>query len=81
MRQGGRQTRHRARQIAATGAKGLFGRPTVIKNVLSLCAVPHILADGAQNYADYGVGRSRGTMPIQLAGNIATAGSMRRLSA
>jgi formate dehydrogenase iron-sulfur subunit len=54
--------------------KGLFGRPTVINNVLSLAAVPFILAEGAQAYADYGVGRSRGTMPIQLAGNIRHGG-------
>ena len=54
--------------------KGLFGRPTVINNVLSLAAVPFILAEGAKAYADYGVGRSRGTMPIQLAGNIRYGG-------
>ena len=54
--------------------KGLFGRPTVINNVLSLAAVPFILAEGAKAYADYGMGRSRGTMPIQLAGNIKHGG-------
>ena len=53
---------------------GLFGRPTVINNVLSLGAVPFILAEGAKAYADYGMGRSRGTMPIQLAGNIRYGG-------
>jgi formate dehydrogenase iron-sulfur subunit len=53
---------------------GLFGRPTVINNVLSLAAVPFILAEGGQAYADLGVGRSRGTMPIQLAGNIRNGG-------
>lgn len=53
---------------------GLFGQPTVINNVLSLAAVPFILAKGAQAYADYGMGRSRGTMPIQLAGNIKNGG-------
>ena len=53
---------------------GLFGRPTVINNVLSLGAVPFILAEGAKAYADYGMGRSRGTMPIQLAGNIRHGG-------
>ncbi len=50
--------------------KGLFGMPTVINNVLSLVAVPHIFADGPQTYADAGHGRSRGTMPVQLAGNV-----------
>jgi formate dehydrogenase iron-sulfur subunit len=54
--------------------KGLFGKPTVINNVLSLCAVPYILAEGAKAYADYGMGRSRGTMPIQLAGNLKYGG-------
>jgi formate dehydrogenase iron-sulfur subunit len=54
--------------------KGLFGKPTVINNVLSLAAVPYILSEGAQAYYDYGMGRSRGTMPIQLAGNIKHGG-------
>jgi formate dehydrogenase iron-sulfur subunit len=54
--------------------KGLFGRPTIINNVLSLVAVPFILSEGAKVYADLGMGRSRGTMPIQLAGNIKYGG-------
>ncbi|HVY58779.1 MAG TPA: NADH-quinone oxidoreductase subunit NuoF [Xanthobacteraceae bacterium] len=54
--------------------KGLFGRPTVINNVLSLSTVPFILAEGAQSYADFGMGKSRGTMPIQLAGNVKHGG-------
>ncbi|HEX2840986.1 NADH-ubiquinone oxidoreductase-F iron-sulfur binding region domain-containing protein [Hyphomicrobium sp.] len=54
--------------------KGLFGQPTVINNVLSLCAVPYVLAEGAKAYFDYGMGRSRGTMPIQLAGNLKYGG-------
>ena len=54
--------------------KGLFGQPTVINNVLSLAALPFILAEGAKAYADFGTGRSRGTMPIQLAGNIKYGG-------
>ena len=53
---------------------GLFGRPTVINNVLSLAAVPFILAEGGKAYADFGMGKSRGTMPIQLAGNIKYGG-------
>jgi formate dehydrogenase iron-sulfur subunit len=53
---------------------GLFGRPTVVNNVLSLAAVPFILAEGAARYGDYGMGRSRGTMPVQLAGNIRYGG-------
>ncbi|HSI42659.1 MAG TPA: NADH-quinone oxidoreductase subunit NuoF [Xanthobacteraceae bacterium] len=54
--------------------KGLFQKPTVINNVLSLTAVPHILADGAEKYANFGMGRSRGTMPIQIAGNVRHGG-------
>ncbi|MEO7433524.1 MAG: NADH-ubiquinone oxidoreductase-F iron-sulfur binding region domain-containing protein [Dokdonella sp.] len=50
--------------------KGLFGQPTVINNVISLASVPTILDHGATFYRDYGVGRSRGTLPIQLAGNL-----------
>ena len=53
---------------------GLFGKPTVVNNVLSLAAVPFILANGAQAYAEIGFGRSRGTMPIQLAGNVKNGG-------
>ncbi|MCL2716938.1 MAG: formate dehydrogenase [Alphaproteobacteria bacterium] len=54
--------------------QGLFGRPTVVNNVLSFAAVPFILAEGAQAYADFGMGRSRGTMPIQLGGNVRYGG-------
>jgi formate dehydrogenase iron-sulfur subunit len=54
--------------------KGLFGKPTVINNVLSFAAIPFILAQGPKAYADFGMGRSRGTMPIQLAGNIRYGG-------
>jgi formate dehydrogenase iron-sulfur subunit len=50
--------------------KGAFGQPTVVNNVISLASVPAILADGADAYRDLGYGRSRGTMPIQLAGNV-----------
>ena len=53
---------------------GLFGKPTVINNVLSLASVPIIMSDGAAYYRDFGMGRSRGTMPIQLAGNIKHGG-------
>lgn len=53
---------------------GLFGQPTVINNVISLAAVPLILARGADFYKNYGMGRSRGTLPIQLAGNVKHGG-------
>ncbi|MGZ8984086.1 MAG: formate dehydrogenase beta subunit [Methylotenera sp.] len=54
--------------------EGLFGKPTVVNNVISLATIPVILDKGAQYYADYGMGRSRGTLPIQLAGNIKHGG-------
>jgi formate dehydrogenase iron-sulfur subunit len=54
--------------------KGLFGCPTVINNLVTLATVPAILADGAKAYAGLGMGRSRGTMPIQIAGNVRYGG-------
>jgi formate dehydrogenase iron-sulfur subunit len=54
--------------------KGLFGKPTVINNVISLASVPIVLDRGAAFYKDFGMGRSRGTLPIQLAGNIKQGG-------
>jgi formate dehydrogenase iron-sulfur subunit len=53
---------------------GLFGKPTIINNVLSFAAVPYILAKGGAAYKNYGMGRSRGTLPFQLAGNIKHGG-------
>ena len=53
---------------------GLFGKPTVINNVLSFAAVPYILAKGSATYKNFGLGRSRGTLPFQLAGNIKQGG-------
>lgn len=53
---------------------GLFGQPTVINNVISFASVPDILARGAAAYRDLGCGRSRGTLPFQLAGNIKYGG-------
>lgn len=54
--------------------EGLFGQPTVINNVISLASVPVIFEKGAAFYKDFGLGRSRGTIPIQLAGNVKHAG-------
>ena len=54
--------------------KGLFGKPTVINNLVTLATIPAILDHGAAWYANYGMGRSRGTLPIQLAGNIRRGG-------
>jgi formate dehydrogenase iron-sulfur subunit len=60
---------------------GLFGNPTVVNNVITLATVPVILDRGAAFYRDYGRGRSRGTLPFQLAGNIRHGGLSRRHSA
>ncbi|MBS3955123.1 MAG: NADH-quinone oxidoreductase subunit NuoF [Methylomicrobium sp.] len=49
---------------------GLFGKPTIVNNVISLASVPIILDKGGEYYRDFGMGRSRGTLPVQLAGNI-----------
>lgn len=54
--------------------EGLLGKPTVVNNVISLASVPIILAQGAQHYQDFGSGRSRGTVTMQLAGNILHGG-------
>jgi formate dehydrogenase iron-sulfur subunit len=58
--------------------QGLFGKPTVLNNVLSFAAVPTIMAEGGAFYRDFGMGRSRGTMPIQLAGNVKRGGLIER---
>ena len=54
--------------------EGLFGKPTIINNVMSLAAVPIIIAKGGEFYRDYGVGRSRGTLAFQIAGNVKQGG-------
>jgi formate dehydrogenase iron-sulfur subunit len=54
--------------------QGLFGKPTVINNVITLASVPIILDRGADYYQHFGMGRSRGTLPIQLTGNIKHGG-------
>jgi formate dehydrogenase iron-sulfur subunit len=58
--------------------KGLFGHPTIVNNVITLASVPIILAKGARHYRDFGMGKSRGTLPIQLAGNIKHGGLVER---
>ena len=54
--------------------EGLFGLPTIVNNVISLASVPIILDKGAAFYRDFGMGKSRGTLPIQLAGNVRRGG-------
>src|SRR5690606_28739463 len=54
--------------------KGLFGAPTIVNNVISLATVPIILDKGAGYYKDFGTGRSRGTLTVQLAGNVKQGG-------
>ena len=58
--------------------KGFFGRPTVVNNVVTLATVPVILARGAEFYRDLGMGRSRGTVLLQLAGNVKHGGLIER---
>jgi formate dehydrogenase iron-sulfur subunit len=54
--------------------QGLFGKPTVVNNVISLASVPVVMAKGAAFYKDFGLGRSRGTIPLQIAGNVKYGG-------
>jgi formate dehydrogenase iron-sulfur subunit len=54
--------------------EGLFGKPTVVNNVLTLAAIPWILSHGGDAYAAFGMGRSKGTMPVQIAGNVKHGG-------
>jgi len=54
--------------------EGFMGKPTVVNNVISLASVPVIMAKGAAFYKDFGHGRSRGTVPLQIAGNVARGG-------
>jgi formate dehydrogenase iron-sulfur subunit len=58
--------------------KGLFGQPTIVNNVISLASVPVILQKGADFYKNFGTGRARGTIPLQLAGNIKRGGLIER---
>ena len=63
-----------ARNRRCRRINGLFGRPTVVNNLITLATIPVILANGPEAYQAFGSGRSRGTMPIQLAGNVRHAG-------
>lgn len=54
--------------------EGFLGKPTVVNNVISLATVPVILEKGAAHYRDFGLGRSRGTIPLQIAGNVRQGG-------
>ncbi|MDA0796385.1 MAG: SLBB domain-containing protein [Proteobacteria bacterium] len=54
--------------------EGLFGKPTVVNNVLTLGAAASILEQGSETYKDFGMGRSRGTLAVQLAGNVKRGG-------
>jgi formate dehydrogenase iron-sulfur subunit len=58
--------------------EGLFGKPTIVNNVMSLASVPVILDKGADFYRDFGMGRSRGTIALQLAGNLKRGGLVER---
>src|SRR5699024_6971681 len=54
--------------------EGFLGKPTVVNNVISLATVPVIMERGAEFYASFGLGRSRGTIPLQIAGNVKRGG-------
>ena len=54
--------------------QGFMGKPTVVNNVISLATVPVILEKGAAFFKDFGLGRSRGTIPLQIAGNVKFGG-------
>ena len=54
--------------------EGFLGKPTVVNNVISLATIPVIMARGAAFYKDFGMGRSRGTIPLQIAGNVRFGG-------
>ena len=54
--------------------QGFMGKPTVVNNVISLATVPVILERGAEHYKNFGLGRSRGTIPLQIAGNVKHGG-------
>ncbi|MDH4259060.1 MAG: formate dehydrogenase [Gammaproteobacteria bacterium] len=58
--------------------KGLFGAPTVVNNVVTLATVPVVLAGGAAAYREFGQAKSRGTIPLQLAGNVLRGGLIER---
>lgn len=58
---------------------GLFGKPTVVNNVLTLATVPYVLANGGKTYSEYGQGKSLGTQPFQLAGDIARGGLVEKV--
>ena len=58
--------------------KGLFGQPTIVNNVISLASVPVILHKGAEFYKNFGIGKSRGTIPLQVAGNVKRGGLYER---
>ncbi len=54
--------------------EGLFGKPTIVNNVVSLASVPNIINLGGERYAGMGANRSKGTLAFQLAGNIKRGG-------
>jgi len=54
--------------------EGFMGKPTVVNNVISLATIPVIFEKGAAYFRDFGLGRSRGTIPLQIAGNVKYGG-------
>ncbi|MEN3014946.1 MAG: NADH-ubiquinone oxidoreductase-F iron-sulfur binding region domain-containing protein [bacterium] len=50
--------------------KGLFMKPTLINNVETLAAIPHIITNGYEYYTSFGCEGSFGTKMISLTGNV-----------
>ena len=57
-----------------TAVQGLWDCPTLINNVESYANVPTILRNGPEWYAEYGIGKSKGTKVFALAGRIVNTG-------
>ena len=49
---------------------GLFGKPTAVNNVETLCNLPHILQHGPEWFADLGIGDDNGTKIYGVSGRV-----------
>jgi len=55
--------------------QGVYAAPTIVNNVETLSAVPHILRNGAEWYAAMGVNRSKGTRLFSVSGHVERPGN------
>jgi formate dehydrogenase iron-sulfur subunit len=53
---------------------GLYGRPTIVSNVLTFATVPTILTKGGAWYVSLGTEQSRGTIALQVGGRVKQPG-------